>query len=255
MCEWEQQSHSSRVTSCSLNWTSQKECQLNLSGWELKVVNKQLRGPLCAALDEGNGEIISHCPSSGPWTMSLHRVLFCLCSSLLPLLPPPHTFSFVCFNFKDMLEYFLRGEGELLMWNTRHESRTCLWLCSISFLCLSCFTLYPSQLFPVSWEAHPLGLHQQCMWFLFLVFCFFYFALWLQEQDRSSDVLSRMTLRHYFQSARCAKTAHRHWKSQNLSEPCHTTLSASDFSTTLFCSSLDPGVDPDFILQYYLAIS
>lgn len=93
--------------------------------------------------------------------------------------------------------------------------------------------------------------------FVFTVLFCFSIALWLQEQDRSSDVLSRMTLRYYFQPAPacCAKAAHRHGKSQSLSEPCHTTLSASDFSTTLFCSSSGPGVDHGFFLQYYLVIS
>lgn len=57
------------------------------------------------------------------------------------------------------------------MGNNRYESRTCLWLCSIFFLCLFCFTLYPSRPFPVSWEAHPLGLHQQCVWVCFFFLC------------------------------------------------------------------------------------
>lgn len=50
------------------------------------------------------------------------------------------------------------------------------------------------------------------LFFVGFIYLFFFFALWLQEQNRSSDVLSRATLRYYFQPApaRCAEAAHRH---------------------------------------------
>lgn len=106
--------------------------------------------------------------------------------------------------------------------------------------------------------------------FLFLVFCvyfvwfcifFYFFSLCIMDSgtkvlmcwaEHFWGIISSL---HLHGVLRLPTYIESHRACQSPSEPCHTILPASDFNTTLFCFSLGPGVDPGFLLQYYLVIS
>lgn len=154
----------------SLSWTSQKECQVP-SGWELEAVNKCSWVPCVQALDKGNGEIISYCPSPG--VLGLGPDLF----SKFYFIQCPTFYLLFCL-------VLVSGHAGVLIkrlstWNNRYGSGKWLWLCSIFSICLSWYTLHPSSLCPVSQEAHPVDTSTMFWVFKICLFvCCLCFVAW-----------------------------------------------------------------------------
>lgn len=136
VCEWAQQSQSSRGASCS-HWTERARKNVSYQVVESWRQSASLIGPtMCRHWTKAMGRSLPTVPGQESLIWSLLQVSLCLVLHL-----PPFCW-FVCFSFRTLWSTGRR----LLTWNSRCESRGCLWLCSTSSLCLFWFTLHPSPL-------------------------------------------------------------------------------------------------------------